>query len=329
MAERKVGRVVNWHDFSPILSTLRLMPQDGSNFPDYKPGQYIALRREDCKLTKKVGMRDGHPLYGPDLDENGNQKIGPVTHSYSISSAPYETKTGGFLEFYVILERDEEGHPGRLTESIFRIKPQNDDQITYVDRITGDFTLDKRAANFQNVIFVGTGTGLAPFAAMVKQLHYEASQGSRDGKHYTLFHTNRVNEELGYHQELQEIEKAQKFDFVYVPSVSRPTKTDYENPNIGKARATNLLRFVFGMPLKEEEDLQQAQQRGEDIARFQTALERTIKPVLPVQCPVEGLRKRMAPADQTVILTCGNPWTMEDVKYIADRNQIHFEKEDW
>jgi ferredoxin-NADP reductase len=329
MAERKVGSVVYWQDFSPVLALFRLMPQDGSPFPDYKTGQYIALRREDCKLTKKVGMQDGHPIYGPDLDENGNPKIGPVTHSYSISSAPFETKKDGFLEFYVILERDEEGHPGRLTESIFRMKPQVDDKLTYVDRITGDFTLDKRAANFRNVILVGTGTGLAPFAAMIKQLHHDAMEGQSDSRKYTLFHTNRITQELGYHQELQEIEKAQKIDFAYVASVSRPTPGDYENKQLGKARATNLLRFVFGMPLKEEEDLQRAEQGSAGVARLKTALERTVKPVLPEQFPLAELRKRFEPAEETVILTCGNPWTMEDVKYVADQNKIHFEKEDW
>src|ERR1041385_9229051 len=107
MAERKVGTVVYWHGLSPMLAIFRLMPQDGSPFPDYKPGQYIALRREDCKLTKKVGMDKGVPVYGPDLDEQGVQKTGQVTHSYSISSAPFETQERGYLEFYIILEKDE------------------------------------------------------------------------------------------------------------------------------------------------------------------------------------------------------------------------------
>jgi len=89
-----------------------------------------------------------------------------------------------------------------------------------------------------------------------------------------------------------------------------------------------LLRFVFGMPLKEEEDLQRAQ-GTEDVARLKTALERAVKPVLPEQFPLAELRKRLEPAEETVILTCGNPWTMEDVKYVADQNKIHFEKEDW
>jgi hypothetical protein len=40
------------------------------------------------------------------------------------------------------------------------------------------------------------------------------------------------------------------------------------------------------------------------------------------------VRQRLE-AGRTVILTCGNPSLMADIKYIADSNQICFEKEDW
>jgi hypothetical protein len=177
MVERKVGTVIHRQTLSPILSLFRLMPQPGSRFSEYKPGQYIALRRDDCKLTQRAVDANGQVRFFPVLDEHGNLKRGPVTHSYSISSAPFETVEQGFLEFYVILEKEETGEPGRLTESLFRIDPAGDNQLTYVDRITGDFTLEKRAEGYQSVLLVGTGTGLAPFASMIKQLRFEASQG--------------------------------------------------------------------------------------------------------------------------------------------------------
>jgi ferredoxin-NADP reductase len=303
------------------------MPQEGSSFPDYKAGQYIALRRDDCKLTKKQVSADGRIEYVPDLDENGNPKRGQVTHSYSISSAPFETKQEGYLEFYIILEKDEHGYPGRLTESLFRMKLDSDNKITYVDRITGDFTLDKRAPGFDSVLLVGTGTGLAPFAAMIKQLHTEASNGQKNGVKFTLLHTNRVYEELGYHQELLEIEKAGKFDFLYIPSVSRPTQRDLDDAKMSIGRANNLLRHMFGMPLKEEQEVQEMSARGEDTARARATLEKTIKPNLKAISKNE-LQQRFNPP-RTVILTCGNPYSMSDIKYVADANQIRFEKEDW
>ena len=92
------------------------MPADGSVFPPSKAGQYIALKRDDCKLTKKIGVGDdGATKYGPDLDDTGSQKIGAVTHSYSIASAPWEQEEHGYLEFYVVLEVIKKNEFGRLS----------------------------------------------------------------------------------------------------------------------------------------------------------------------------------------------------------------------
>jgi ferredoxin-NADP reductase len=328
MAELKAGKVVEWRYLSDILATFRLMPAEGSRFPDYEAGQYIALRRDDCRLTKRIVGQDGLPRYVTDLDESGNPKRGPVTHSYSIASAPFETRAKGALEFYVVLERDELGEPGRLTESMFRIDPATDSDITYVNRIVGDFTLPKRANGFASVLWVGTGTGLAPFVAMIKELDFKASGGVTDGVQYTLIHTNRTREELAYHQELLEIESRRRFDFAYIASVSRPTSGDLQDPGLGRGRANNVLRYMLGMPLKEQQDFDEAAARGEDASRLRAALDKVTAPALPRHVSAGDLRQRLEPA-RTVILTCGNPSLMADIKYIADSQQIHFEKEDW
>ncbi|MBI4610338.1 MAG: hypothetical protein HY726_15165 [Candidatus Rokubacteria bacterium] len=328
MAERHAGTVVYRRDLSPILAIFRLLPQPGSQFPDFKAGQYIALRRDDCKLTKKVTLAGGGIDYVADLDADGNPKRGPVTHSYSIASAPFETRQHACLELYVVLETDRHGNPGRLTESFWRIDPKGDNAITYVNRIVGDFTLDKRAAGFRSVVLVGTGTGLAPFVSMVKQLHFEASQGTTDGVSYTLLHTNRTYAELAYHDELLAIEASRLFDFVYIPSVSRPSARDAGDPKMGLGRANNLLRFIFEMPLKEEEALQAALANGADVSAAKAAFAQAVRPRLPDQLSPQELQERFRPSS-TVILTCGNAMLMEDVKYVADKNGIQFEKEDW
>jgi len=328
MAERKVGTVSSWELLSPILAVFRLQPDQGSTFPDYKAGQYIALRREDCRLTKRVMGEDGRPHYAPDIDESGNHKIGSVAHSYSISSAPYETREQGFLEFYIVLEQGENQYPGRLTESLFRLNPPQDDKVGYVSHIAGDFTLEKRAAGFQSVVMVGTGTGLAPFAAMIKQLHHDASAGGSGGVSYTLLHANRSFEELAYHKELLAIEKAQRFDLLYVPSVSRPTARDLEDPDMGTGRANNLLRHILGMPLREQEEIDEAAAQGLDVAAARTALHRVARPALPTNTDMARLRQRFDPG-RTVILTCGNPTSMADIKRIAEVHGIRYEKEDW
>jgi ferredoxin-NADP reductase len=328
MAERKIGTVVYRRDLSPILSVIRLVPDDGSAFPPYVAGQYIALRRENCRLTKKSVGDDGKVEYVPDLDETGQQKRGAVSHAYSISSAPFETRLCRFLEFYVVLQVDERGQPGRLTESLFQMEKGGDTAVSYFYRITGDFTLEKRAAGFRNVVMIGTGTGLAPFTAMIKELNHDATEGRVSDVRYTLFHGNRGYPELGYHDELAAIEKSGKFDFVYVPTVSRPSDPDFENPGLGKGRANNLVRRVFGMPLKEEEDLARLTAQGLDTFEATAALRSAVRPVLPGGVSDSRLRERMDPG-ATVILTCGNPDGMADIKRIADAQGIRFEMEEW
>jgi hypothetical protein len=73
MAERRWAPSSTWQNLSSILSIFRLMPEEGTPFPEYKAGQYIALRREDCRLTKRVVGEDGKPHYVPDLDEARNR----------------------------------------------------------------------------------------------------------------------------------------------------------------------------------------------------------------------------------------------------------------
>ncbi len=329
MAGRKVGKVTYKRDLSPILTIFRLMPEDGSLFPPSKAGQYIALRRPDCNLTKKIGKAsDGSSIYGPTLDEDGNQKIGQVTHSYSIASAPFEQEERGYLEFYVVLEVIKKGEFGRLSPVFMNMDPETDNEITYFDRITGNFTLDHRAAGFDSVLMVGTGTGLAPFIAMAKQLHHEARNGRGTQTKHTILHTNRTYEELAYHQELLDMEKSGVFDFVYVPTVSRPTQRDLDDAGMGVGRANNVLRHIFGQPMKEEEVLAAARAGKGDLARAEAGMQRTPRPELPKHLTPERLQDRFDPA-RSLIMTCGNPWSMADIEETANRSGMKFEMEEW
>jgi ferredoxin-NADP reductase len=329
MADIRTGTVVHRKRLSPILEIFDLEPEAGSQFPKYEAGQYIALRRERCRLTKEVVGKDGRKRYVPDLDESGNPKLGPVTHSYSIASAPFETQGHGRLEFYVVLEQDQYGTLGRLSSSLLNVDTPPNDTLTYVNRITGNFTLPKTAGGFRSVVLVGTGTGLAPFVSMIKQMHFDASHGrGPDGVQYTLIHTNRTYEELAYNDDLIGIEKAGRFDFAYVPTVSRPTRRDIDDPALGRGRANNVLRHMLGMPLREEHALAARLASGADPSRAKEALEKATRPALPQHLSVAQLQKRLL-SSSTVILTCGNPSLMEDIHYIAEANHIRFEKEDW
>ena len=326
MAERKTGTVGYKEILSETLMRFRLMPEPDSQFPDYKAGQYIAIRRDDCKLTRKRGVApDGKPIYEPELDPWGRQTIGPITHSYSVASAPSETAEHGWLEFFVALEYGLHGLPGRLSEALFGMSKETSCEVTYYDRIAGNFTLSARTAELENVLFVGTGTGVAPFVSMVKELH--AQGGGSDGRRYTLLHANRTVAELGYHDALFEIEAAGRFDFMYVPTVSRPSEHAAVDTRIGQGRASNMLRHIFDLPTTEDDKLTNA---VGDVARVAAglALERLVHPVLPSHLTASAIRDRVDPAG-TVLLTCGNPVSTADIKSTAARREIRFEMEEW
>ena len=324
MADVKIGRVVDRELISPGLMRFRLAPETGGLFPSYEAGRYIALRRDDCKLTRKTGVGpDGKPTCEPELDPWGRQTVGPVTHAYSIASAPSETLEHGWLEFLVSLEHGVHGLPGRLREALFEMSEATGCEVKYQDRIAGTFTMAARADGADSVLMVGTGTGVAPFVSMVKELH--AQGGGEDTRRFTLVHTNRTEAELGYHETLFEIEAAGRFDFTYVPTISRPSQ-DTLDKRIGQGRASNIVRHIYGLPTAEEEKHTGARNEVTRAAA-EIGLERLVHPVLPSQTSAAALLDRLEPAT-TVLLTCGNPSSMADIKSTASRRRVRFEQEE-
>mgnify|MGYP002631864821 CR=1 FL=1 len=326
MAERKTGTVVHQELITPGLMRFRLAPEGDSHFPEYEAGQYIALRRDDCKLTRRIGVaQNGKPTYEPEYDPWGRQTVGPVTHSYSIASAPSETAEHGWLEFLLALEDGVHGLPGRLSEALFGMGPETGCHVTYYNRIAGTLTLDTRVQDAHSVLMVGTGTGVAPFVSMLKELRAR-SDGS-DGRRYTLVHTNRTPLELAYQDALLEIEAAGRFDFMYLPTISRPSPNVSIDPRIGQGRASNVVRHIYGLPTAEEEKQTSAKSDVSKVAA-ELALARLVYPVLPRHLRVSDLRERVDPAS-SVLLTCGNPASTADLRATAARRELRIEVEEW
>jgi ferredoxin--NADP+ reductase len=164
------------------LTTFSVRP-DGWPLPDFQPGQFANLSL---------------PL-GDDWDaETG--KV--VRRAYSIASCPGEEA----LDFFIRRVDD-----GELTPKLFRAGPG--DRVYLDERIAGHFTLEG-AQDAEDLILVGTGTGVAPYRPMI----LDPSLRARFGR-TILVYSDRFVHDLGYIDEFNAL--AEKDDtFHFFPTVT-------------------------------------------------------------------------------------------------------------
>ena len=325
MSERRTGAVIEDQLLSPTLLRFRVEAEPGQQFPAYVAGQHIPLGRDDCKLTRKAGTAsDGKPVCEPEFDPWGRQTVGPLKQYYSIASSPAETAEHGWLEFLVAIDHGYHGLPGRLYEDLYHAGESVKCGVSYYESVGGNFTLEARTREADSVLMIGTGTGVAPFVSMLKELHAQDTS-LKSGCRYTLLQTGRTVPELAYRELLSEIEGAGRFDFLYLPTISRPSSDDPTDKQIGRGRANNVVRHIYGLPTAEEE---KATGATSEVTRAAAnlALDRLVNPILPSHVSVASLVPRLDPKS-TVLLACGNPAFLADIKASTKRCQLRFETE--
>jgi hypothetical protein len=82
------------------------------------------------------------------------------------------------------------------------------------------------------------------------------------------------------------------------------------------------------MPTKEEEALHIALREGRPAHELEKALDGVTRPRWPESLDPGFLRHRLEHAS-TVVMTCGNPALMADVRHIAHARSMRFENEEW
>ena len=142
------------------------------------PGQYISL-----------GLLEGERL---------------VQRPYS----PASEVSGETLELYVRLVPQP-----RFTDLLWRTRPG---QPIRVGRPKGRFVLDPDPA--RTSLFVATGTGIAPFIAMLRTM-----RATGDHRRVILVHRVSHTEELVYRSLLESWAAERPGQLDYVPTLSRPT----------------------------------------------------------------------------------------------------------
>ncbi len=186
--------VVSRKDVTDSLLILGVKPDH--EIPDFQAGQYVAL-----------GMFGSAPrLAGcaPDPEVVAAEKL--VKRTYSIGSSPYQKDA---IEFYIAVVRE-----GLLTPRLALLK--EGDRVYIAPKITGKFVLSDVPAD-RNLVFVSTGTGIAPFISMLRS----PSTWEHPERKVTLLQGIRYPQDLAYSEELAELAKSRS-NFSFRFTVSRP-----------------------------------------------------------------------------------------------------------
>jgi ferredoxin/flavodoxin---NADP+ reductase len=193
---------------SPGLLILRVKP-DADLF-SFLPGQFAVLGL--------LGSAPRTPDTGPDPEGKGS--VAPnklIQRAYSIASSSVEHE---YLEFYVNIVPS-----GQFTPRLFNLKVG--DRLFLGKKASGVFTLD-RVPPEKHVVFLATGTGLAPYMSMLRT-HLVCGAG----RQYVVLHGARYSWDLGYRPQLEILSRIYA-NFWYIPSITRAQEDPLFSGHIGR-----------------------------------------------------------------------------------------------
>jgi len=190
-------KVENIRDLTPEIKSIRLTvlsPEEGITF---KAGQYVQFEVPKYKLTS-----------------------GPEYRAYSISS---DTAEHHSLELVVTKVPQ-----GAVTTYVHDFLKEGEDL-----RVTGPYGKFYLRDSDRNILFIATGSGMAPIKSMLHQVDHQQLR-----KNVQFFFGAKTLKDLYYQEELEAWEKTLP-DFNYVPTLSRQLE---QEPWQGeRGRVTNLI----------------------------------------------------------------------------------------
>ena len=191
-----------------------------------------------AQLDKKIDVAEGLAIFRVVFNQDFVFKCGQyatlwLTHRgetvprpYSIASSPSEKRA---LEFYINLVAEGKLTPWLWNPEVLQGLQNGDPETTLsITGPKGNFVLDP--ADQRDLVFVASGTGLAPFMSMVRKLNEDylnAAETSGTRRIY-LVHGVSYSDNFGYRQELEQLaaeclnNPARKLGLVYLPTISRP-----------------------------------------------------------------------------------------------------------
>jgi ferredoxin--NADP+ reductase len=211
------AELVDRHDWTDGLATFSVRPT-GWDLPDFHPGQFTNLALPE----------------GDDWDAETGASI---RRAYSIASSPGRET----MEFFI--RRVDEG---ALTPKLFDLPLGGN--LFLEQRVAGHFTLES-ASDAEDLILVGTGTGVAPYRPMIQ----DGSLRSRFGRTILLY-SDRYVKDLGYIDEFRALEQEDE-TFLFFPTITGPEPEEAWSGLRGRVQ-THLVPAAYerltGKPLSPE-----------------------------------------------------------------------------
>jgi len=184
-------------DLTPTIKGIHLKILSPDGGIQFKGGQYIQMWAPKYELSKESEYR-----------------------AYSVCSSPYDS-----MSLDLVITKVPEGVVSTYVHDFLK----EGDEMTIAGPY-GDFYLRE---SDREILFIATGSGLAPIKSILHQM--EKEQISRKA---TLFFGARTREDLFYWDQLKGFEKSIP-NFTFIPTLSRATDKDQWEG--GKGRVTDLI----------------------------------------------------------------------------------------
>lgn len=183
--------IVSRRDLNDRIAIVHVRPDVGSVAP-FVPGQFIQL-----------GLPADPAALPPGTSAPARTKL--VKRSYSIASGPHESEA---YELFIAFVAQ-----GKLTPRLQHL--HTGARVWHDDVPKGHFTMEL-VPNGLDLVFVATGTGIAPFVSMLRTYRSLPLRF----RHFVIVHGARETSDLAYHDEF--VAAAREDPRVrYVPVLSR------------------------------------------------------------------------------------------------------------
>ena len=214
-------------EITPSIRIFRLKPDFGKL--DFTAGQFAVL---------------GLPDDPANLDGEWHRR------AYSIASPPsYNT-----VDFYIVLVDDAPppAPPAKLTPRLWKLKAG--DRIFLGEKVAGSMVLPQDFGD-KNLLFIATGTGIAPFVSITNDRTKEIYNGTR---HIGVIQGARHSSDLGFKGFFDDDHKENPKTRHYYPTVSRPYPGRHWEGftgRVGDVLDSGIVEQDFGRPITPENTL--------------------------------------------------------------------------